>query len=564
MNFQEEINIINNNPNDYKIYLKSFKRNIKVALKFVKIIKQKNPSINYCDFHNIYENEISQIMLNCSNPSKSDFCLYDTLEKIINNPNLILDTLKKMDRSTLFSNDISSKYDFDEKTNIEKIIKSLFTGNSQLFDTEIRVKIVKMDLNDSLKKILLDALLSQTQELYNYVENSVIRDGLINRISRITNFLDTYGFLEIYNRKNNNNLALKNLDILMFEYDNPKSKHSTIKDLTKPDFLKNLPLTELMAINAFLSNRFEKELNNLENSLYILDKLDILEKLIENTDYKFSIDDNTLQVLFSQIEYIETFIFNRNKQDFFEKIISTGTLIGSSTYTKEISSSIFDEFAKDKSEEYSSHYNKLLPNVKHNLTEDSLSLSSKFLNKRNLYLYKNFSFISLINYLTNHPEINWGYIFEYDEEGKNTIETNSQNIGIGIDIEGLNYPLRLHAKKSDILKIFNSKKIKPVIPIYEGYSDMIVDGKYLSTQILMPIEKYQKKVIKKLSQTIPISDPRYNFITHMNWICDKSNIPDSIKKHNVSINYHRTINLLNGDVELKPRFPSTTNRNVCR
>lgn len=557
MNFQEEIESIDENVGPNSTYIKYIKQNLLKAKKFIKKAKENNPDLNYGDFHRFFENTISDIILTYSNPSKSDFNLLNTLESIAQNPDKILETLEKMDRATLFNSEIATHYDYNEKKNIEKLLRSFFTGNFSNLNTEAKVKIIKMDLDDSLKNLLLKSITEDVSSLKKYVKETVIKKGLQKRIQAVSKFLDTYGFLELYNRQNSKNLLLKNLDFLTFKYDDPKSKHSTIKDLTKIEFLEKLPLVQLMAINSFISNRFEKEYKDLENSFYILDKTNNLEPLTQNSEHEISIDNDTLKNLINQITYIENFILQKNRKSFFNSIVKTGTRVNSN-FTKEIDSSIFDDFIIDKADEYSSYYQELIPDEKHDLSADTLALSSKFLNMRNFYLFKDFSLIPLINHLIMHPEINWGYTLDYDEDGKNSIENNSTQIGIKIDIEGLNYPLSLHANKRDILQIFNAKRCKPIIPVYEGNNDTVIENDTLTTQILMPLEKHQKKNIKKLLSTIKPNDPRYNFITHMNWICDKSNIPESIRKLGISQNLHRTINLTTGEIDFSPRFPKKT------
>ena len=110
------------------------------------------------------------------------------------------------------------------------------------------------------------------------------------------------------------------------------------------------------------------------------------------------------------------------------------------------------------------------------------------------------------------------------------------------------------------LRYLNAKRSKPIIPIYEGNNDTVIEDETLYPQILMPLEKHQKKNIKKLLSTIKPSDPRYNFIAHMNWICDRSNIPESIRKLGISQNLHRTINLNTGEISFSPRFPKKTTK----
>ena len=178
MNFQEEIESIDENVGPNSTYIKYIKQNLLKAKKFIKKAKENNPDLNYGDFHRFFENTISDIILTYSNPSKSDFNLLNTLESITQNPDKILETLEKMDRAKLFNSEIATHYDYNEKKNIEKLLKSFFTGNLSDLNTEAKVKIIKMDLDDSLKNLLLKSITEDVASLKKYVKETVIKKGL--------------------------------------------------------------------------------------------------------------------------------------------------------------------------------------------------------------------------------------------------------------------------------------------------------------------------------------------------------------------------------------------------
>lgn len=128
---------------------------------------------------------------------------------------------------------------------------------------------------------------------------------------------------------------------------------------------------------------------------------------------------------------------------------------------------------------------------------------------------------------------NWGYIPEINKNGKNSIESNAENILIGIDFPRYNMPVRLHINREWLQSIVNMTLGNTKIPVYKGNEDFFVTRiggrkKYMGTQILMPIQKEQRKDLEKAVETQK-NNPNYNCIAHLNWLAYPNREPEHLQ-----------------------------------
>ena len=82
---------------------------------------------------------------------------------------------------------------------------------------------------------------------------------------------------------------------------------------------------------------------------------------------------------------------------------------------------------------------------------------------------------------------------------------------------------------------------------------MIVKGKYISTQVLMPFQKHQKKFLRTMAKQVKETDENANFIKHLAWMTDPQIYPLFVLKRNVNSKFRREINLETGEVGVYPR-----------
>ena len=128
---------------------------------------------------------------------------------------------------------------------------------------------------------------------------------------------------------------------------------------------------------------------------------------------------------------------------------------------------------------------------------------------------------------------NWGYIPERYPKGLNSIEAGRRYILVGIDFPRYNMPVRLHIDRERLANLVKIGLGSNKIPVYKGHEDferVKLDGRrrYMGTQILMPIQKEQRKALEEAvnKQT---DNPNYKLIAHLNWLAYPNRIPEHLK-----------------------------------
>lgn len=194
-----------------------------------------------------------------------------------------------------------------------------------------------------------------------------------------------------------------------------------------------------------------------------------------------------------------------------------------------------------------------MPEIDNDFDSDFRRIIGTQITKSNIYDMKDASITALILYLLKEGNnLNWGYIPEKLNE-EISMHSNQKYILIGIDFQGYNLPIRLHVKKEEIKEAIKQWKGSERIPLYEGFEDMIVNGRYISTQILMPFQRYQKKFLRTMVKQVKETDENANFIRHLAWITDAQIYPEFVSKRNVNAKFRREINLETGEIGVYPR-----------
>ncbi len=382
-------------------------------------------------------------------------------------------------------------------------------------DVERCLRKTSAEEKDSIKRLLKINGLTERKSLEKDMSDITsfarknIKDECVHSITKCIELLDKYGFLEQYvlsaNKINKNGIYLHDCD---YDYDEIK------KSLT-PDKLKKLNIEQLIAINAFWTNRTNKVINQLNKSLYILSHKDLTKyKEVEPEKYQIIIEDekrknaiiklNTIEKLcFEEFKNIEINKKNgENRVDFGEKI-----------------KKICEKYGK----EYKRFFDSVLPENENDLERD---LCECYLFENaifNSYKIKNSNLEALIISILNGKSeriLNYGYI---PEDNKNL--KNQKFVLLGIDVKGLNMPLRLHFEKDELVEIIKQMNIEGDIKLrkYKGYKDFECGSGYIPTKICVPVSNEMAKKINEESEAVTDRDRFGKTIKHLNYIIN----PDS-------------------------------------
>ena len=123
---------------------------------------------------------------------------------------------------------------------------------------------------------------------------------------------------------------------------------------------------------------------------------------------------------------------------------------------------------------------------------------------------------------------NWGIMRH--EEGR---LLNAKYVLIGVDLQGMNMPIRLHIPRDLLIECTPEINGIKVLPLYAGREDFIIDypmknnnsrKSYITSSIFMPIEAQGKEKMKKILQY-----NQSNLSLHLAYIYGVTDIPEHLK-----------------------------------
>lgn len=555
MSFWNEINQIK----DRNINLNYPRKNMKRFQEYVREIIKCNPGVKAEEVTMILNGMVLNVIDKCKEPTRSDVCLHNTAAHVLQNIESIDPIMKSMDRNRLLERRHSYVYNFNFSNNVQNILQDL--GNVILtgLDFKSKRKIIDFDLSDKEKQAFYKVIKNMLEKYDNQLLENIL-EGYKSRILAMSTFLYTYGSLEENNERNNKVLKEMDLSILGYEFCKKDKKKVAIEDLCNEEYLKSLKLEELIAIDSFISNRTVKELENFYTSFYIFLKKGAFQKIIDNQAYEIEISDEELKELLYQEKYLgqkSKKIITDTIQNHEEAIKNGSEDEISLEYTldtTELTGIDVKKYTENEKEEYEEYYKKQFTESENNMDKDLIIKVVQEVYRHRLYSLKDFSMTLTLGYLLQYGDsMNWGYIPEYTD-GLNSVQNaQEKNILLGIDFEGYNYPIRLHIQKEKIKEMMRQYNGTEYIPVYEGHEDMIIDSRYISTQILMPLQKFQKKALTKLLKSMSETDYRYKFIRHIKGMSEPNVIQEYMHENGATANFRRMINLDTGEITLKER-----------
>lgn len=260
--------------------------------------------------------------------------------------------------------------------------------------------------------------------------------------------------------------------------------------------MQKLNLAQLAALYAFWDNRLVKEIEKIYNSYFIMYELDLDDKTtVQNKDAANKLLPQQLETLNVKTALLDILISNIYYQ--YRDSHLEGGKVDIEETLSEISAKIGAEYQK-----YFSGIGGL--NVHENNFDKDIVLRLKTENAiRNLYIQKDNGITGLLNLLYNGDvSENWGIIDE---------NPRSKFVLLVADINGLNMPLRLHIEREKVKDFAIKNQGNSIIPIYSGITDFNINGRIISTHILMPLTQNQKELIKQASTNVKDGDYRYKF-----------------------------------------------------
>ena len=335
---------------------------------------------------------------------------------------------------------------------------------------------------------------------------TMLKDNEKRRLKIAGKFFKRYNLLEKMRNKVNNDYQKVGLEEMQYSLRTDGIQEDVgVENIFEDEYIDTLTEEQLSVLNAYWQNRYTKEAEDIKNSLFVIESLQLWEHIL---------DDNVLESITSDdLENSWRKIQICNKV--FKKIKDTSTI--QEKIAPNIMYNILDlnQINDEFKQEYKKYFNKAFSQNENNFNQDFCVGQSTRNMIDTIYQMKRTNIKQLLLNIERNGKItNWGYIQE-KKQGNNSIKRKKDNILIGIDYPGFNSPIMLHTDRKLLLEYFDRTKEHTIIPIYEGEKDGEYEGKLRARAILMPLTEKRESYIIKMNKQAKTVDKNYIFIRHL-------------------------------------------------
>ena len=369
-------------------------------------------------------------------------------------------------------NEFKASLSTEERRTLESHIE-LFCG-SEFDQVSILAKKSEVILRDSLRKDYINTMLYIGQKLKHF------------------------GVLQKYYEMQNRILKDTPIEDLAYPLSQGNSSVISIEQLFEEETLKKLDMDQLSILTAFWRNKFNKEIDGINKAFFVVSTLnkykDIRDAIPDSKTGNINIDinDSELQTIclkMNCLDIISRKLLKNVDDEELESIEINGKIV---MVKRAEQSAVIGKLDFEVGNEYEEYFSKLLPNLKHSFEKDVETYRIMDNVLFNSYRIKDLNMIAILSNLSElEYSRNWGIILEDNIK-------DPKMILLGVDVVGVNMPLRLHIEKSLVKEFMQANQNNSLIPIYLGANDFYVHGKYISTQVLMPMCKKQRDILDTL------------------------------------------------------------------
>ena len=341
-------------------------------------------------------------------------------------------------------------------------------------------------------------------------EKANLSEQLANNIWLKIDFLRQIGALKNY--EEDYNRTLENLSMpSSFRIENKEEFEKELLDRNK---LKNFSISELIALNAFWTNRLVKEVERRNEVIYVLENTDNFNAFSEGKEINLKDKDirHYLAEYRAIVPYITRFKLdgrNRNKEKSIDGISNLAVL----------DFDINQIFSNDDIE----HYNDL----------EAVAYNVLLLNNRSQLLYdqKDIAIGEMVSLMVNSTG--------YNNAGISLEEAGTGYKGkslVVIDLKGFNAPLMLHMNNDELLKRVKKVSGRTEIPVYRGGRDLVIESsqsgrRTAKTNVLFKLNSSQRKDIAARAGVVGAKDTNGRYVTHISWMLNpKKEMPPLIRE----------------------------------
>ena len=520
------------------------RKDLKSYHELISRMREASPKASILDCIQGYNNALEKLILKTNTIRSSQVYRYIALESLLNSRDYgsIINRINPKGY-VFFANRINSKENASDKSieftgnlenDYESLIKSFFYSEYILkykelkdylkkYPNDRRIQEEMKEIEDQTNKILAGNLsvydynkIQRKEKAYFQELRKIIKvdltQMLANNIFLKIDFLRQIGALNNYENEYNHTLEKLSMPS-SFRINDKKTFEQELLDKDK---LKNYSISELVALNAFWTNRLVKEVERRNEVIYVLQNSNNFMDFSEGKEFEL-IDEDIMYYLAEYraiVPYITKFKNDKRNSGKAKSVDKNSNLATVVFDIKEI-------FEQEDIDYYG--FNDL----------DAMAYNVLLLNNRSQLLYdqKDIAIQEMISFIVNTNEYrNAGISFESDEK------ENTNKPLIVIDLKGFNAPLMLHMIKGSLTKNVKNVSGKDTFPVYRGGKDIIInstqEGKYSAkTNVLFKLNSQQRKDISARAGLVGPRDTNAMYVTHISWMLNpKKDMPKLIRE----------------------------------
>lgn len=492
-------------------------------------IKESNKGLtaNQC-VNSLYRNFI-EVLSESQNLDNVDFYRFFALEKVLK-PKKTDEILLKAIHEKIYCDDSENSFNGNQENDVKSILREYFDIYYKYRLVRLQEESSKDPKNLKLKNEIMDVY-AEMQRVKNgdlsiYDENKFIREqkdfltklhkrykgiltnGLVEGLVVKLQLLHDMGRFDEYTKQYNKLLDRISLSSI-FRVSEPEE---IFKKLINKQNLDRLPVSDLLALNAFWTNRLTKEVERLNEAVYVLTKTDQMDMFFNGKE-----ELGTLAIRSGLAEYrtITSCLtdYKLKKKDNMQDVVTLND-----ERFAQVDVKLEEIFSEEEIKEYGKKkLDFILSSV---LTLNNFS--------QLLYDQKDMMIENMVTYLLSSDNyFNAGYV----EEENNRKSSKSL---IGVDLKGFNAPILLHYHKDKLKELVKNVTGRTLMPVYRGIKNFKTgsaqnENEWISTNLLFPISKEQKLKLAQRSEILGTTDTNNRFVKHILWMYQpKKELPRDI------------------------------------
>lgn len=418
---------------------------------------------------------------------------------------------------------IVCKIRYNKKQVIDYLNKHEVFEEYRMLNNKSKAKLIKsismdnQEAQELYKKIMIYVDKSEkelVEEIFkNYTKNASenVRNECIKSITTNIKLLNNYGFIKKF--VEGNNVLNKRIYLLDSNY-----TYEETKELLSEENLKKLSPEQLIGMAAYWDNRAAKTINEINKATYVLSHPELYEsKKTDNGKIKVNVSEESLKNVHLKMNILQKLSF----EIFDEAEMLKDDENDSNEF--EIDYEV-DDICEKYGKDYKNYLDKKLLYSRNELRGDVIEALEFENSIYNLYITKSSNIQALLITTLNSgidSIENYGYINEKQRGIRNFMI-------VGVDIPGMNMPLRLHTRENSVLEVLKSAQNgNTKFPKYKGGDDFLYkgEGAIMPTHIYVPISKEKTKKIKEAVKHLNEKDKYANTIRHLEYIATKGKMP---------------------------------------